>query len=303
VSQFIFLDQLTRIRPALFNYTPPYDFVVKYLHSSMFEFKPEHFTQTVSATRDFWIHVLKTRIEATIKGEGDMIGWEDDEETNGPNAWRAKRTLQEVVPHLLPEHNDGVLYRLMLEYGDFGIHNTSVTKDDQGNPSSPFLYDWETACIVPALLADPLVAADPVNLIAYSCAEPAASQAPESATATDPENFEAWSKCCFKVGCFIMTMCSSPDMACGSGCTSTFQISKSLSKPAKTFHICGVVLTARLARRVAPRRSLVTYGIGLRTGERAERSMKTDATVQTDIVGAARKVRPIQWSIGTIEHV
>jgi hypothetical protein len=182
---------------------------------------------------------LKTRIEATIKGEGDMIGWEDDEETNGPNAWRAKRTLQEVVPHLLPEHNDGVLYRLMLEYGDFGIHNTSVTKDDQGNPSSPFLYDWETACIVPALLADPLVAADPVNLIAYSCAEPAASQAPESATATDPENFEAWSKCCFKVGCFIMTMCSSPDMACGSGCTSTFQISKSLSKPAKTFHICG----------------------------------------------------------------
>jgi hypothetical protein len=31
--------------------------------------------------------------------------------------------------------------------------------------------------------------------------------------------------------------------------------------------------------------------------------MKTDATVQTDIVGAARKVRPIQWSIGTIEHV
>ena len=44
-------------------------------------------------------------------------------------------------------------YRLVLEHGDFGIHNISITKEENMKITS--LYDWETGCIVPALLSDP----------------------------------------------------------------------------------------------------------------------------------------------------
>ena len=49
-------------------------------------------------------------------------------------------------------------YRLVLEHGDFGIHNMSITTDADGQPLVTSLYDWETACIVPAILSDLLMA-------------------------------------------------------------------------------------------------------------------------------------------------
>lgn len=217
----------------------------------MFDFKPEHFSQTVSATRDFWIHVLKAKIEATVREEGDMIGWDDDEETVGPNALRAKQTLLEAVPRLLPEHNANVLYRLVLENGDFGIHNTSVSRDDQGKPLVTSLYDWEIACIVPAILAESLVAAGPIDLITNEYAQPAITRVLGSATVADIEGFEAWSEYYFKVSPLAMTVCSSADMAYDSDCTNTLQTSKSLLQMAKIYDICGshcaigVVVTPR----------------------------------------------------------
>ena len=175
---------------------------------------------------------------------------------------RAKKTLLEAVPHLLPEHNSGVLYRLVLEHGDFGIHNTSVTKDDQGKPLVTSLYDWETACIVPALLADPLVAAGPIDLIMDNCAEPTITRPPDSATATDLEDFEAWSKFYFKVSCPSTIICSRAEPAYGSGCTSTLRTLKTLSKPAKTFDICGS--HCAIGVEVTLRHSLATWRLGLR---------------------------------------
>lgn len=56
------------------------------------------------------------------------------------------------------ESTEFPLYRLVLEHGDFGIHNTSISRDADGDPLVTSLYDWETACIVPVLLSDPLVA-------------------------------------------------------------------------------------------------------------------------------------------------
>lgn len=44
----------------------------------------------VAPSREFWIHVLDSKVLATIRSEGDMIGWEEDEETLGPVALAAK---------------------------------------------------------------------------------------------------------------------------------------------------------------------------------------------------------------------
>ena len=64
-----------------------------------------------------------------------MIGWESDNNTVGPIAAAAKQSLLRLIPHIMPTDNDeNSLYRLVLEHGDFGIHNMSITMDDNGLP-------------------------------------------------------------------------------------------------------------------------------------------------------------------------
>ncbi|KAI4922783.1 hypothetical protein J4E90_001217 [Alternaria incomplexa] len=204
-AKTVLLDQLARMRAALFNYCPPSGFAVKYLHSRIFDSKPDAFRLPVAPTREFWIHLIQSKIEATIKNEGDMIGWEDDEETVGPVALAAKQSLLKAIPHLLPQESSDILYRLVLEHGDFGIHNTSVITDNNRKPQVTSLYDWETACIVPALLADPLVAAGPVDLITNERAEPAVTRIPGSPTAAELEAYATWSRHYIKV-CLYRTL-------------------------------------------------------------------------------------------------
>lgn len=88
-----------------------------------------------------------------------MIGWEDDNNTVGPTAAAAKQSLLRLIPYIMPTDNDeGSLYRLVLEHGDFGIHNMLIKMDDNGLPIVTSLYDWETGSIVPAILSIPLMA-------------------------------------------------------------------------------------------------------------------------------------------------
>jgi hypothetical protein len=153
------LDQLADIRAALLNFAVPDELVQNSLHDRLFKFKPTKFTVPNAPTREFWMHVLATKIEATIRNPGDMIGWEADEETVGPVASSAKKSLLSVLPLILPpEDSRGRLYRHVLEHGDYGIHNVSIKTSPDGLPLVTSVFDWETACIVPALLADPLVA-------------------------------------------------------------------------------------------------------------------------------------------------
>ena len=88
-----------------------------------------------------------------------MIGWEDDNNTVGPITTAAKQSLLRLIPHIMPTDSDQTsLYHLVLEHSDFGIHNISITMDANGQPLVTSLYDWETGCIVPAILSDPLMA-------------------------------------------------------------------------------------------------------------------------------------------------
>ncbi|KAL2832152.1 hypothetical protein BDW59DRAFT_157613 [Aspergillus cavernicola] len=106
-----------------------------------------------------------------------MIGWEDDNETVGPVALAAKESLLRALPHIMPPENaDQSLYRLVLEHGNFGIHNTTITKEADGEPLVASLYDWETGCFIPALQSDPLVAAGPVDLITDENASPSVTE-------------------------------------------------------------------------------------------------------------------------------
>lgn len=190
------------MRASLFLYDPPPQFASRYLHDRMFKFKPDAFSMPVAPTREFWLHVLQTKIEATIQNEGDMIGWEGDEETVGPRALAAKRSLLRAIPYIVPLDSEELpLYRLVLEHGDYGIHNTSIATGSDGEPNVTSLYDWETGCIVPALLSDPLVASGPVDLIADGDGRPSVTRLPKESTADELEAFATWSRHYFKVLC------------------------------------------------------------------------------------------------------
>lgn len=84
--QLLLLYQLARMRAALFRYDPPRDFVAEYLLERLFKFMPDSLSIPVTPTREFWMHVLESKIKATIRSESEIIGWESDEETVGPVA-------------------------------------------------------------------------------------------------------------------------------------------------------------------------------------------------------------------------
>ena len=132
-----------------------------------------------------------------------MIGWEDDNNIVGPIAAAAKQPLLRLIPYIMPaeegnEKDPSSLYRLVLEHGDFGIHNMSITIDADGLPRVTSLYDWETACIVPAILSDPLMAVA-VDLVIDENGTPSINRVPDSATPNDRTQYMMWTRQYFQV--------------------------------------------------------------------------------------------------------
>ena len=128
-----------------------------------------------------------------------MIGWESDNTTVGPAAAAARQSLLQPIPHIIPLHDDGKgLYRFILEHGDFGIHNMSITEDANGLPLVTSVYDWETACIVPAILSDPSMAVE-VDLVTNEDAAPSFTRVSDDATPTDLKNYTIWAEQYFTV--------------------------------------------------------------------------------------------------------
>jgi hypothetical protein len=128
-----------------------------------------------------------------------MIGWESDNVTVGPIAAAAKQSLLRLIPHIMPaDSGQTSLYRLVLEHGDFGIHNMSITIDANGQPLVTSLYDWETGCIVPAILSDPLMAVT-VDLVTDENAAPSITRVSDDATTDGRAQYMTWARQYFKV--------------------------------------------------------------------------------------------------------
>jgi hypothetical protein len=128
-----------------------------------------------------------------------MIGWESNNITIGPIAAAAKQSLLRLIPYIMPIDSDqAFLYRLVLEYGDFGIHNISIIIDANGQPLITSLYDWETGYIIPAILSDPLVSVE-VDLVIDENATPLFIRVPDDATPDDHVQYVIWARQYFMV--------------------------------------------------------------------------------------------------------
>ncbi|PUU77943.1 3-hydroxybutyryl-CoA dehydratase [Tuber borchii] len=193
------LAQTARIRASLFNFNLSLDFAATWLRERLFEQKPKILPIPVAPTREFCVALFISKIEATIKNIGDMIGWESDNVTVGPIAAAAKQSLLRLIPHIIPADNDQTsLYRLVLDHGDFGIHNMSIMVDTNGQPLVTSLYDWETGCIVPAILSDPMMAVD-VDLVTDENAAPSLMGVPDYSTLDDRAEYMTWATQYFMV--------------------------------------------------------------------------------------------------------
>ncbi|KAM3444756.1 hypothetical protein NHJ13734_001106 [Beauveria thailandica] len=189
------LTQAAHIRASLFHFELPLDFAAAWLRERLFEQKPESLPTPVAPTREFCIALFTAKIEATIRNLGDMIGWESDNNTVGPIAAEAKQSLLRLIPHIMPVDSNQAspYYRLVLEHDDFGIHNMSITRETDGKPLVTSLFDWETGCIVLAILSDPLMAVA-VDLVADENARPSITRVPSDANPSDRVQYIEYTK-------------------------------------------------------------------------------------------------------------
>ncbi|KAG6899431.1 hypothetical protein C0993_010339 [Termitomyces sp. T159_Od127] len=187
------LTQVAHIRAALFNFNPPPEFVSKWLFERLYIKRPEVLPTPIAPTREFLVTLFKLKIEEKIGNMGDRIGWQRNA-TVGPIAFAAKQSLLRLVPHILPKDCDeSSLYRFVLEHGDYGNHNMSITMDESGKPLVTCLYDWETGRIVPAMLSDPAMDLT-VTLVADENAAPSFMNFEDDASPEDRAEYMLWSE-------------------------------------------------------------------------------------------------------------
>ena len=163
------------------------------MHKRLFEPNPEPFP-TIAPKKEFCIALLMYKVKATIGEVGDMIGWESDNETVGPIAAACKQSLLRLVPCIIPDkllENPANPFRLVLEHGDFGLHNMTIATDNKGSQSITSLYDWENASIVPAFLSDPEMAVI-VDLTADKNANAKVTRIPEDSATEDIAEYNQW---------------------------------------------------------------------------------------------------------------
>lgn len=124
-----------------------------------------------------------------------MIGWWEDNFTVGPRAAAAKQSLLRLIPHIMPRDGDQAsLYRLVLDHWDFGIHNMSIAIDTNGQPRVTSIYDWETGCIMPAILSDPSMAVCSVDLVTDGTAAPLITRLEGNETPDELAQYMAWAR-------------------------------------------------------------------------------------------------------------
>lgn len=202
------LTHLAQIRASLFNFNLPLAFAATWLRERLFEPKPESLPIPVAPTREFCVALLTAKVEETIKQLGDMIGWESDNNTVGPIALAAKQSILRLIPHIIPpddsnSNHESPLFRLVLEHGDYGIHNVSIARQiGSDRPFVTSLYDWETACVVPAILSDPLVAVT-VDLVTDDNAAPFVTRLPKDGDPEQRTQYMTWSEKYFEVSISI----------------------------------------------------------------------------------------------------
>lgn len=183
------MAQMVDMRIALFRLALAPHFIDAWLTAC--PPNPKNISCPIAPNRSFACAFLIAKIEEMIGKEGDPIGWPDDPHVVGPLALAAKSSLLRFIPLVMPLDSADThgFYRLVLEHGDFGIHNMTITEGE--HPEVTSLFDWDTAHIVPAILSDPSLVLL-VNVTVDSEGNPEYAGEWEDATQEDHAEMQQW---------------------------------------------------------------------------------------------------------------
>lgn len=147
-------------------------------------------------TREFWLAEISWRICHLIRNLGHRIGWESDNDFVTAPVLESKATILEALSYIMPpELPDNSLYRFVLEHEDYGLHNIlAEEQEDDGVPRITALFDWDTACIWPALLSNPLVKLPGIEVTVDKDGNPALSYFSNIEKVEDLEKYGNWAR-------------------------------------------------------------------------------------------------------------
>ncbi len=148
------LSQAAGVPAELFNFDPPSESYPTWHLPRLFEQKPPQPPVPVTPTREYCLSLFEAQIKAIINDKVTPKS-EYTETTKEVVSASAHHLLS--LQWLLPTewHDNQYLYRLVLDHGDYGGHNMSITTTDDGLPQIASIYGWEMGYIVPAILSDP----------------------------------------------------------------------------------------------------------------------------------------------------
>ena len=149
----------------------------------------------IQPTRDFCMALLAAKIECTFRRCLGRFASRHEYNPARARLSAARDLLLRLVPRVLPRTRKGLdeamLYRFVLDHGDFGIHNMTIAKDAQDDPYISSVYDWEAGAIVPALFSEPkmVVTAD---LVVDDDGEPSVSRWGDGDSMLKMAEYVAW---------------------------------------------------------------------------------------------------------------
>jgi hypothetical protein len=149
----LLLQRMASMRAALFKVEVPLDLAVKWLAQRLPAPQPPKINHEVTGTRNFCIELLKAMVETIIGQGGDAVG---EACATSPTIGEARELILEVIGRIAPQGSEATerqLYRLVLEHGDYGIHNMDIFQE-KNVALATGLHGWDKAYIVPAILAD-----------------------------------------------------------------------------------------------------------------------------------------------------
>ena len=148
--------------------------------------------------------LLTAKIEATLGIQSPLFAEVEKLIGNTASIFEAtRRSLLLLVPKILPKStkrlSEAELYRLVLDHGDFGMHNMTIWVDVEGQPHVTSVYDWEGGSIVPAILSEPKMVTT-VDLVVDEKGEPSISRWGDGDTPANMAEYRSWTTEYYKVG-------------------------------------------------------------------------------------------------------
>lgn len=172
-----------------FRLSLPRDYVDTWLWERIFNTSRLPDGVEVEPTRDFCMALLKAEVEVTVGANAATA--------SAARNLELRDALIKLIPSVVPQPKDAeendVLYRFVLDHGDFGVHNMTVTADPACLPRVTSVFDWEGGSIVPAILTEPKMFVT-VDLTIGRCGRPSIGRWGDGDTPDKMDEYEHWSE-------------------------------------------------------------------------------------------------------------